>query len=121
MGRRWCALACVLLSGCSFTFVNEPNEAMLTRKAPLSCTTSRSMPYTDLALGSILGAAIFVTTYEAIESFNDECSPGNCYRAWKPALLAAFLVASPWLISSAVGFSDTQQCRKAFRAQRASP
>jgi hypothetical protein len=102
----------LLTSGCSFVFVQEPNEAMIKREAPATCTSSRAMPVLDFAIGAVLGAAIFAATYGAIEEFNDECEGGQCYTPWKPALLASFLVVSPWWISSAVGLSDTQQCRR---------
>ena len=91
---------------------------MLKKQAPLTCTTSRALPATDLAIGAALGALVFATTYMAVEDFNDECAPGQCYRPWGPALLGTFLVVSPWGISSAVGFSETNQCRNArARAQ----
>ena len=111
---RWGLLALTCAS-CSFTFVKEPNDAMLKGKAPLTCTTSRALPLTDLAIGAVLGGLVFATTYVAVESFNDEpsCQPNGCYRAWGPALIGSFLVVSPWGISSAVGFSETGDCRKA--------
>lgn len=114
MGWRPLVLACVL-SGCSFAFVAEPTELMRTRQAPVTCTTSRALPVADLTIGAVLGGLVFATTYSAVERFNNECSPGQCYRPWGPALLASFLVVSPWWISSAVGFSDTHQCRKVVR------
>ena len=117
----WRALLLCVVPACSFVFVQEPTEAMLTRQAPIACTTSRAMPVTDLAIGAILGSLVFATTYSAVESFNDECSPEPCYRPWGPALLASFLVVSPWGISSAVGFSETHQCRKAVRTQTSRP
>ena len=86
---------------------------MLTRQAPLTCTKSRALPATDLAIAAVLGALVFTTTYVAVQEFNEECAPGQCYRPWGPALLGSFLVVSPWGISSAVGFSETGQCRKA--------
>ncbi len=86
---------------------------MLTNKVPLTCTTSRAMPAADVAIGAVLGGAVFATTHSAVDSFNDECTPGPCYRPWKPALLAAFLVTSPWWISAAVGYDDTRRCRNA--------
>lgn len=100
-------------SACSFAFVTEPNDAMLKKQAPLTCTTSRALPAIDLAIGAALGTLVFATTYMAVQDFNDECAPGQCYRPWGPALLGTFLVVSPWGISSAVGFSETHQCRKA--------
>jgi hypothetical protein len=119
VSSRSLVLACVLLPACSFAFVKEPSEAMLTKQAPLTCTTSRAMPLTDLVIGAALGGLVFATTYAAIEDFNQECLPGSCYRPWGPALLGAFLVVSPWWISSAVGFSETHQCRKAARTRAA--
>ena len=116
---RSLVLACALLPACSFVFVQEPSEAMLTKQAPLTCTTSRAMPITDLAIGAALGGLVFATTYAAIEELNEECSPGRCYRPWGPGLIGAFLVVSPWGVSSAVGFSETHQCRKAARAHTA--
>lgn len=121
MGRHLCALVCVLATGCSFTFVVEPDDAMLTHKAPVTCTTSRVLPVTDLVIGTVLAGLVFGATHAAVDSFNDECSPGGCYTPWKPALLAAFLVTSPWFISSAVGFSDTQRCRKAAVSAATAP
>jgi hypothetical protein len=106
-------LACA--SACSFAFVKGPDDAMLKRQAPVTCTTSRALPAADFVIGAALGALVFATTYAAVEEFNDECAPGQCYRPWGPALLGSFLVVSPWWISSAVGFSDTSQCRKASR------
>lgn len=115
------ALVLVLTSACSFAFVREPNEAMLTDQAPITCTTSRAMPIVDVVVGAILGSLVFATTYAAVESFNDECSPGQCYRPWGPALIGSFLVVSPWWISSAVGFSDTHRCREAARSRGLAP
>lgn len=109
----------MLLPACSFAFVKEPSEAMLTKQAPLTCTTSRALPLTDLVIGAALGGLVFATTYTAIEDFNQECSPGSCYRPWGPALIGTFLVVSPWWISSAVGVSETHQCRKAARTRTA--
>lgn len=106
-------MVCALLPACSFVFVDGPNDAMLTRQEPVTCTTSRVLPVVDLVIGAALGALVFGTTYSAIEDFNQDCSPGQCYRPWGPALLGGFLVVSPWWISSAVGVSDTHQCRKA--------
>ena|SRR5688572_3043693 len=116
MGARSWVFVCALLPACSFAFVNEPNDAMLRRQQPLDCTRSRALPVTDLVLTAAIAAAVFATVYSAVEDFNEDCSPGGCYTPWKPALLGAFLVASPSGISSAVGFSETHQCRKAFRA-----
>ena len=110
---KWALLVLTCVSACSFAFVKEPNDAMLTQRAPLTCTTSRALPATDLAIGAALGALVFATTYAAVQDFNKECAPEQCYRPWGPALLGSFLVTSPWWISSAVGFSDTGQCRKA--------
>jgi hypothetical protein len=62
---------------------------------------------------------VFATTYAAVEELNQECSPGACYRPWGPALIGAFLAMSPWGVSSAVGFSETHQCRKAARSRAA--
>jgi hypothetical protein len=79
------------------------------------------MPITDLVVGAILGGAVFGATYAAVDEFNEECSPGGCYRPWGPALIASFLTVSPSWMSSAIGFNDTHQCRKAVRAQAAKP
>ena len=86
---------------------------MLTKQVPVSCTSSFALPIADLVIGAAVGAATFGTVYAAIEEVNEECSGGQCYRPWGPALIAAFLMVSPWWVSSAVGFSDTHQCRKA--------
>jgi hypothetical protein len=72
------------------------------------------MPTTDFVLGAAMASAVFAVTYTAVERFNEMCV-GECYHPWKPATLAAFLVASPWWIASAVGFSDTGKCRQAYR------
>jgi hypothetical protein len=114
MGWRTLVVACVL-PACSFVFVEEPTDAMRKKQAAVTCTTSRALPVVDLTVGAILGGLVFGTTYAAVESFNEECANGQCYRPWGPALLASFLVVSPWWISSAVGFSDTHQCRKVVR------
>jgi hypothetical protein len=79
------------------------------------------MPFTDLVIGTVLGSLVFATTYAAVERFNDECSNGQCYRPWGPAAIGTVLVASPWLISSVVGFSDTNQCRKLVRERLIDP
>ena len=110
---RLALVACALLPACSFAFVDGPDEAMLTRQAPVTCDTSRALPVADLVIGAALGALVFGTTYAAIEDFNDECERGQCHSPWGPGLIGGFLVVSPWWISSAVGFSDTHQCRKA--------
>ncbi|MCA9678281.1 MAG: hypothetical protein H6709_01865 [Kofleriaceae bacterium] len=101
---------------CSFAFVTAPDDAMLTRRAPMTCTTSRTLPVADAVIGAALGALVFGATYAAIDDANADCTGGACYHPWKPALLGTFLVVSPWWISAAVGVSDTRQCRKA-RAQ----
>jgi hypothetical protein len=106
----------VMLAGCSFVFVRDLDSTPNDRNVPVTCTTSRAMPATDLVLGAVLGGLVAAVTYSAIEHFNDMCV-GECYHAWKPATLAAFLVVSPWWISSAVGFSDTGRCREAVRAR----
>jgi hypothetical protein len=111
-------LACAVLSACSFTFVKDVDEPARTdRRMPISCTTSRALPVTDLVIGAALGGFVAVATYMAIESANDEGCP-NCLSSTKPALLATFLVVSPWWISSAVGFSDTSRCRAVLRDRR---
>jgi hypothetical protein len=111
-------LALVTLTGCSLVFVREPEHGTLVgANAPITCTTSRALPTTDLALGAIMGALVAAVTYSAVERFNDMCV-GECYHAWKPATLAAFLVVSPWWISSAVGYSDTSRCRDAIATSR---
>jgi hypothetical protein len=92
-------------------FVREVDRSA----APISCTTSRTLPATDLVVGAVMASAVAAITYHAVEGFNDRCE-GDCYHPWKPATLAAFLVVSPWWISSAVGFSDTGRCRDAYRA-----
>jgi hypothetical protein len=105
--------ACALLAGCSFAFVRDLDGTTAPR-APITCTASRAMPVTDLALGAILGGLVAATTYAAIQRFNDMCV-GECYHAWKPTTLATFLAVSPWWISAAVGFSDTGKCRDAYQ------
>ena len=111
---RWLALV-ALVPACSFAFVREPDgPALKDTRLPIECTASRSLPVTDAVIGAVLGGAIGAVTYTAIEEAREE-NPG-LYRGTGPALLAAFLVVSPWWISSAVGFSDTQQCRKAARS-----
>ena len=104
------ALVLALLSGCSLLFVRD-----LEPGPQISCTTSRVMPAADFALGAVMAGAVAAVTYGAIERVNDDC-PGGCYHPWKPATLAAFLVVSPWWISSAVGFSDTSRCREAVQS-----
>jgi hypothetical protein len=112
-------IACALLPACSFAFVDGPSHEMLTHKAPMTCTTSRTLPLADLVIGAAVGGLVFGATYSAIQDFNEDedCAAGQCTGAFGPALLGSFLVVSPWWISSAVGFSDTGQCRKAMRAQ----
>jgi hypothetical protein len=106
----------VMLAGCSFAFVRDLDEPKATQ-APLTCTTSRAMPVTDVAVGAVLGALVAATTYAAVESFNEMCV-GECYHTWKPTTLATFLVVSPWWISAAVGYSDTGKCRDEYRRRR---
>jgi len=107
------ALACAVLSGCSFAFVHELDEGIATGPSiPISCTTSRAMPVADLVLGAVMAGAAAAVTYAAVERIDEMCV-GECYHPWKPATLAGFLVVSPWWISSAVGFSDTGRCREA--------
>jgi hypothetical protein len=119
---RWSGLVliCALVPACSFVAVKDVNEATLNDpQVPVSCTTSRMMPLVDLLAGAILGGLVFATTYSAVENFNDDeaCANGGCYHAWKPATLGAFLVVSPWWISSAVGLSDTGRCRDVYRSR----
>lgn len=119
---RWRALVLLvaLLPACSFVLVKEQNAATVRDpNVPISCTSARTWPLVDLVLGAVLAGAVFATTYAAVDSFNDEepCSSGGCYHPWKPATLGAFLVVSPWWISSAVGFSDTGRCRDAYRTR----
>jgi hypothetical protein len=109
-----------LLPACSFVFVKEQNEATVRDPSvPISCTSSRMWPLADLVVGAILGGLAFGATYTAISELNDEepCANGGCYSSWKAPSLAAFLVVSPWWISSAVGFSDTGRCRDAYRTR----
>ena len=106
-------IACALLSGCSFVFVHELDEGPRDPRVQLACTTSRAMPVTDLLVGAVMASAVAAVTYGAVERVNEMCA-GDCYHPWKPATLAAFLVVSPWWISSAVGFSDTAACRRAL-------
>lgn len=118
MGWRTLVLACGLLSACSFVMVKDPNEvALRDPNVPVSCTTSRTWPAVDLVAGAGAGGFVFGATYAAIDSFNEECPNGRCYTPWKPALLAAFLVVSPWWIASIVGYSDTSRCRQLYRAR----
>jgi hypothetical protein len=119
MVPRALVVACgLLVPACSFVFVQEPSSAELTNPAtPLTCTTSRAMPIADIVVGAVLTTLVATVTYAAVEDFNDNCTDGGCYHPWKPALLASFLVASPWGISAAVGISDTGQCRAAKRAR----
>jgi hypothetical protein len=119
---RWRALVliCAFVPACSFAFVKEPNEtALRDPQNPVSCTTSRMMPLVDLLVGAVLGGLVFATTYAAVDSFNDDvdCANGGCYHPWKPATLGAFLVVSPWWISSAVGVADTGRCRDVYRSR----
>ena len=107
-----------LAPACSFVFVKEPKQTP--PQVPLECTASNALPLADAVIGAVLGGLVFATTYAAIDSFNDECT-GGCYRPWKPALLATFLVVSPWGISSIVGLSDTARCRKAYRERGQPP
>ena len=100
-------LVCALLSGCSLVFVEDVNP-----RAPGTCTTSRALPVTDLVVGALAGGAVAAVTYGMVQRINGMCV-GDCYHPWKPATLAAFLVVSPWWISSAIGFSDTAACRRA--------
>ena len=117
MTRRCLALL-VLMSGCSFAFVRDVDESRVRDPSvPITCTASRAMPATDLVLGAVMAGAVAAVTYSAVENFNEMCV-GECYHPWKPATLAAFLVVSPWWISSAVGFSDTGRCRDAYRARK---
>jgi hypothetical protein len=109
------------MSACSLVFVQEPTQAMLTKRAPLTCTASQTWPITDLAIGAILGTAVFSATYAAVDRFNEECASGQCYRPWGPGLIAAFLTVTPSWMSSAIGFVDTHRCRKAVRSQRNQP
>lgn len=112
------AMACALSTACSFAFVRELKEAPASNaQQAVSCTTSRALPAIDLAIGALMGGLVAGVTYSAVDSFNDECAGGCGYHPWKPSLLAAFLVVSPWWISSAVGFSDTGQSRAAYRAR----
>lgn len=115
-------LICAFVPACSFAFVKDQNEATLTDpQVPVSCTTSRMMPFLDLVIGAALAGLVFATTYAAVESFNDDtvgdCGPEPCYHPWKPALLGTFLVVSPWWISSAVGLADTNRCRAIHRSR----
>ena len=112
------ALVLVFVSGCSLAFVRElPERRATDPSVPITCTTSRAMPTSDLVLGAVMAGAVAAVTYAAVERFNDMCV-GDCYHPWKPATLAAFLVVSPWWISSAVGFSDTARCREARSGSR---
>lgn len=87
----------------------------------LACTTSRAMPIADIVLGAVMGGLVAAATYVAVEELNEVCGAGGCYRPWKPALLASFLVVSPWGISAAVGISDTGRCRELRRARLGNP
>ena len=117
---KWRAviLICAFVPACSFAFVKDVNEATLTDpQVPVSCTTSRMMPLLDLVVGAVLGGLVYAATYAAVNEFNNECSNGGCYTPWKVSLLPAFLVVSPWWISSAVGVSDTGRCRDVYRSR----
>jgi len=112
--------ACLLLSGCSFILVKEPSEAAIRDpRVPLECTTSRSIPAADFTIGAVLATLVFAATYAAVKSFNEdaECVGEGCYTPWKPSIMGAFLVVSPWWISAAVGLSDTGHCRDAYHAR----
>jgi len=100
----------VASSACSVVFVQDPPA-----KPPITCTSSSALPIADAVIAVVAGVAMFATTYTLVDHFNKDCSP-PCYTPWKPALLASFLVVSPFGISSAVGFSDTRRCRSALRA-----
>lgn len=106
----------MLLSACSLVFVREPTEAALRDpKVAPDCTTSNAVPLVDLGLGLGFAAGVGGATYAATKDFNKDCT--NCIKPWTWSLLSAFLVGSPWLITSAIGFSDTSRCRKLYRAR----
>ena len=122
MGSRRLVLVCMLLPACSFAFVKDLNESARTNPdVPLDCTTSRTLPTADLVIGAALAGLVAGVTYGAVERFNEQCTNGSCYTPWKPALLASFLVVSPWWIAAIVGYSDTGRCRAAFRERGQSP
>ncbi len=118
MGWRTVVLAGLAAPACSFVLVQEPPATTPDPHTPLTCTESSTLPIADAVIGAIAGAAVFATTYHFVDDFNHDCGTTSCYTPWKPSLLAAFLVVSPFAISSAVGFSQTARCRDLLNARR---
>lgn len=113
-------VVCALLPACSLAFVKDPPTpaAIQDRNAPLDCTPSRALPMLDIAIGALLGGFVAGTTYHFVEESAKDCPvAGACRGGTGPAVVAGFLVVSPWWISAAVGISDTGRCRDARRAR----
>ena len=116
---RWLALV-ALVPACSFAFVKEPDGPALNDvSVSIDCTSERTLPIADAVIGAVLGGLVAANVYAILDRTPEDSAERIDPKG--PALLGAFLIVSPWWISSAVGFSDTSRCRAAYRARGVAP
>ncbi len=117
-GVKLIALVLALTTGCSFLLVPKPDPAR-----PEACTTSKRVPYSDIALGATEILPLMITTIFAVP--HEECFLGKCeHEQGNPWLfvpitaLGGLIVTHFW--SAKVGLRRVRQCR-ALREQPVVP
>lgn len=98
------AIILLALAGCS-NFIRSP-PPRTTPPRPVECTSSRVLPVVDLVGFGALG----LVSYAAADFDGYDCS-GDCSDHFDGGVLAVgLLLASPFLVSSILGFYKTEQC-----------
>jgi hypothetical protein len=103
------ALGPVLLSGCSYLFVEAPPEGH-ERMRHFDCTSSRLAPIVDTAFAGMYGLSGVVYGAAAAQS------RGSTYgRAPTSVAVGMLAIAAVDAASAAHGYSTTSECRRAKR------
>jgi hypothetical protein len=96
------AMTLVAVTGCSFTFV-RPAPRVDTGARPADCTTSRVAPIVDaVPAAAAVGGGI------AALLADDDGADGASFQV--PIAIGLFALATPFAISSIVGFRRTAKC-----------
>lgn len=113
--RACLALLLAAASGCSLVFVKGPPAPPVASDVPLSCTVSRVAPGADLAVGALatgLGFALLVDSSRTRPCTGWGClGAGPAQSAEQISGMVLLGAGVAGLISSAVGYQRTGQCR----------